>query len=286
MKPLLPRNSDAYREMEKAAETRRMIFFTGLPAAGKSLFLRQQVRLAAQAGRRIHLLRWDVALGAFETEVLLAKYPETQGVTHPLIRKAAGVWSRQAISRWQTEYPDAQELLIGEFPISGNRFVELVQVKDDAAESLLAGDAAVYFVPIPTSEVRHKLVAMRQASISNPQHADEKRDAPMQTLQSVWKETRSLAVGLGYVDETEGTNPTGYDSTIYRRVFEHLLQHRHCRVLAVEGVYEGVGSAHDIDVEVREILASSDEVAECIAVLETKWDIDEIYRSVEDWYTV
>lgn len=286
MKSLLPRDSEAFREMAKAAETRRMIFFTGLPAAGKSLFLRQQTMLAAQAGRRIHFLRWDIALGAFQTEVLLAKYPETENVTHPLIRKAAGLWSRKAISRWHTDYPESHELLIGEFPISGNRFVELVQVRDDEVESLLAGDSAIYFVPVPTNEVRRKLVAIRQASIRNPRHSDETRDAPMETLQNVWKETRSLALRLGCVGEVKGTNQTEYDSTIYRYFFEHLLQHRNCQVLTVEGVYSGVGSAHDIDVEVREILASVDEVAKFVAVLETEWNIDEINRSVKNWYKV
>ncbi|MFT5113330.1 MAG: hypothetical protein ACI8P9_002659 [Parasphingorhabdus sp.] len=272
--------------MAAAANERRMIFFTGLPAAGKSLFLQQQTLLAADAGKRIHFLRWDIALAAFQEKSLLTKYPDTDGVTHPLIRKAAGLWSRRAIARWQLEFPGSEELLIGEFPISGNRFVELVQVMDDDVEPVLAGDSAVFFVPVPTNEVRRKLVAKRQASISNPQHSDETRDAPMSTLENVWRETRYLAGDLGLISVTEDSSSVDYDQTIYACFFQHLLQHRNNRVLAVEEMYAGVGSAHDFNVECCEIIASASEANECVSVLESTWNREEINRSVESWYNV
>jgi hypothetical protein len=263
-----------------------MIFFAGLPAAGKSLFLQQQALLAAQAGRRIHFLRWDAALAAFETDVLLAKYPEIDRVSHPVIRKAAGLWSRQAVACWQADFPAAEELLIGELPISGNRFVELVQVHQDAAEPLLAGDSAVFFVPVPANDVRRKLEAKRQASITNPQHADEARDAPMNTMENVLRETRAMAIDLGLVNAEEAANANAYDATIYSRFFQHLLQHRNCRVLAVEALYPGVGSAHDLDAAGHELMASSGEVADFIAALENALSTDEINRSVKNWYQV
>lgn len=261
-----------------------MVFFAGLPAAGKSLLLQQQALLAVRSGRRVHFLRWDAALAAFQTKALLAKYPDTDGVTHPFIRRAAGVWSRQAVARWHAASPGSKELLIGELPISGNRVVELVQRKNDVAEPLLAGTSTTFFVPVPSNEVRHQLVAKRQASITNPQHSDEARDAPMHTLENVWRETRALAIELGLVGMTEAASATAYDSTIYRRFFRYLLQHRNCRILAIESLYPGVGSAHGLDVASQELMASVDEVADFVAALEDSSSADEISRSVESWH--
>ena len=122
---------------------------------------------------RIHFLRWDAALAAFETEALLRRHPETANVTHPVIRKAAGLWSRQAVSRWRAEFSGPEDVLIGELPISGNRFAELVHVHDDDAELLLAGDLPRFFVPVPMTDVRHLLESKRQESLAAPRHTDE-----------------------------------------------------------------------------------------------------------------
>ncbi len=283
---VIPSDTAIGARMVAAAEACRMIFFAGLPAAGKSLFLQQQALMAAQAGRRLHLLQWDVARAAFETEALLAKYPETGGVTHPMIRKAAGLWSRQAVARWQAEFSGPEELLIGEVPIIGNRFVELAQIHDDAAEPLLAGDRTVFFVPVPSNDVRRKIEAKRQASITNPQHANEARDAPMHVLQQVWRDTRSTAIDLGLVDGAEAVGDNAYDAVIYGRLYEHMLQHRNCRVLSVDTLYPAAGSAYDLDVASHALMASAGDVADVLAALESSMSADEIRRSVETWYQI
>ena len=128
---VIPRVAGIGAEMAAAAESQRAIFYSGLPGVGKSLFLQQQTLMATAAGRQVHLLQWDVARAGFESEALLAQYPETDGVTHPMIRKAAGLWSRRAVARWHEEFFGPEHLLIGEVPIIGNRFVELAQIHDD-----------------------------------------------------------------------------------------------------------------------------------------------------------
>ncbi|MBT3332600.1 MAG: hypothetical protein HOK21_19395 [Rhodospirillaceae bacterium] len=283
---VIPIDTGIGAQMAAAVKACRMIFFAGLPAVGKSLFLQQQALMAAQAGRRLHLLRWDVARAAFETEALLAKYPETDGVTHPVIRKAAGLWSRQAVARWQAAFPGPDELLIGEVPIIGNRFVELAQIHDDAAEPLLAGEATVFFVPVPSNDVRQQLEAKRQASISNPQHANEARDAPMNVLRQIWRDTCTRAVDLGLVDAEVAAGAKAYDATIYSRLYQHMLQHRNCRVLSIDRLYPAAGSAYDLDVARHELMASAGDVADVMAALENSMSADEISRSVEYWYQI
>ena len=74
--------------------------FAGLPGTGKSLLVQQLTQLAASAGRRVHLLQWDVARPPFEASAAGRRYPVVDGVTHPVIRKAVGLWARRAVVAW------------------------------------------------------------------------------------------------------------------------------------------------------------------------------------------
>jgi hypothetical protein len=283
---IFPSDSPNGAEMADALENCRLIFFAGLPGTGKSLFVRQQAVLAARAGKRVHFLRWDAVRPTFETDALLQRYPDTDGVTHPVIRKAAGRWARPAIARWHAEFPGSDHVLVGELPISGNRFAELVHVHDDDIEPLLAGDLTRFLVPVPTTEVRRALESKRQDSISSPQHADEARDAPMNILRQVWTDTRSKAADLGLVDGDDAAAADEYDPTTYQRFFQHVLQRRNCRILDVDTVYADVGSSHDLDVPTDELVPSADEIADVLASLEATWTTDQIARSVDAWYEV
>src|SRR5687768_2694168 len=95
---VVPRDSGLYRTLHRAATERRCVFFAGLPGVGKSLLLQQTGLIAAEAGRRVALLQWDVVRGSFETPEVLARYPEVDGVTHAVIRKAVGLWARGAVA--------------------------------------------------------------------------------------------------------------------------------------------------------------------------------------------
>lgn len=281
-----PSDSPIGAELDDALANCRSIFFAGLPGAGKSLFVREQALLATRAGKRVHLLRWDAVRPTFETDAVLDRFPDTDGVTHPVVRKAAGRWARQAIARWQAEFPGSDHVLIGELPIIGNRLAELVHVCDDGVEPLLAGDLTRFLVPVPTTEVRRVLESKRQGSISIPLHADEARDAPMNILRQVWTDTRSKAAELGLVDGDDTAAADEYDPTTYRRFFEHLLQRRNCRILHVDTVYTEVGSSHDLDAPTEELVPSPDEISDVLASLEATWTTDEIVRSVDAWYEV
>src|SRR5579864_1476208 len=109
-----------------AAEA-RVIFVTGLPGTGKSLVIRGLADLAAGAGRTVHTLQWDVARPVFEASPVGRRYPLVDGVTHVVIRKAAGLWVRGALADWHAANPSAAHVLIGELPLVGGRFIELAR---------------------------------------------------------------------------------------------------------------------------------------------------------------
>ena len=138
-----------YKGFENAIAERRMVFFAGIPGVGKSLHLKNFVSLAQDAGRKVHLLQWDITRAAFETEEVLTRYPEVDGVTHAAIRKAVGLWARRGVLKWYRTHLDPSHLLVGEVPLVGNRLTELVQPLDDEAEPLLAGEKALFITPVP-----------------------------------------------------------------------------------------------------------------------------------------
>ena len=89
----------------RALAGRRVIFFAGLPGTGKSLLVHQLVHLASGAGRQVHLLQWDVARPVFEASPAGRRYPLADGVTHPVIRRAAGLWVRDVLVEWNERHP-------------------------------------------------------------------------------------------------------------------------------------------------------------------------------------
>src|SRR5262249_20421413 len=161
-------------EQLRALGRRRMVFFAGLPGTGKSLLVHQLAHLALDAGRRVHLLQWDVARPVFEASPAGRRYPLVDGVTHAVVRRAAGVWARRAIFEWNARHADPAHLLIGETPFVGNRFVELARRVDDAAESLLGDPSCRFAIAVPSREVRQFLEAERERRAAHPLHPRER----------------------------------------------------------------------------------------------------------------
>ena len=159
---IIPVESGLFRAFQRLAESQRIVFFAGLPGVGKSLLAQQLANLAHATGRQIHLLQWDVARLAFETGAVLARYPEVDDTTHSVIRKAVGLWARNAVLRWHGDYPDSDSLLIGETPLIGNRLIELVRPRDDSVENLLMDERTRFVVPIPSREVRRLIEDSRR----------------------------------------------------------------------------------------------------------------------------
>ncbi len=269
-----------------AAQNCRMVFFTGLLAAGKSFLMREQISMAVAAGRRVQIIRWDAGVASFQNDSILARYPDVEGGSHPVIRKAAGLWARTAVARWLSELRDPKEMLIGEAPIIGNRNSEFVQVLPDVAEPALASRTTAFFYPVPTGDLREKLEAIRKATFANPQHPDEAKDAPPEIMNLAWRLTCAKAIELGLFNAGDIRDQSIYDETTYRRFFDHLLRHRNARAIDIDVLYTVSGSSHDLDGSISELLATQSEIENAIASVELAMTPEKVAREVENWYRV
>ena len=213
----------------------RIVFFAGLPGTGKSLLVHQLAHLAGRERRNVHLLQWDIARPVFEASPAGRRYPIVDGVTHAVIRKAAGWWVRHALLAWNTRQSGADHLLIGETPFVGNRFVELAQRLDDGAEALLAAPSCRFVIAVPSRAVRRHLEAERERRAASPLHPREREDAPPRVLRELWADLAVVARQLGIVDPEPGDDGmAAYEPAVYRRVYEAILRHRNVEVAALD----------------------------------------------------
>ncbi len=286
---ILPTDSNIYTTFQQLVTEQRLVFLAGLPGTGKSLLIQQLVLLAQQAGRTVDLLQWDLARAPFETAVLLQKYPESNGVTHPAIRKAVGLWARTAVHHWYTRHQHGNRLLIGETPLIGNRLIELVQSTDDAIEASLRSARTLFVVPVPSASVRRHIEAAREKSIVNPQHQNETKDAPPNVLHAIWQEVARLGQRLQLIkksDFSEKSDFSAYDPGIYTAVYQHLLQHRHHHILPVNTLLTPSGSAYDLQLSGSELAAKPAEVDAIMQQIETEFTGNELETAVANWYRV
>jgi hypothetical protein len=278
---ILRTGSALLEDLGAAARDDRCVFFAGLPGVGKTLLVQQLARLAHGVGRRVHLLQWDVARLAFETPALLSRYPEVDGVTHAALRKAVGVWVRDAVQQWDVSYPEATNLLIGETPLIGNRLIELVRVQDDAAERVLQSARTEFLVPAPSERVRTAIEDARAREMEHPSHAREVANAPVGLVQAQWAQVLEAASLMGFAPRER---PTAYEPGLYAAVYARLLRHRRHRVLFIDDVLVPRGSAYALEIPVRsELRPGLDDVRKAIAVVE-EWPLDRLVTEVERWY--
>jgi hypothetical protein len=273
------------RDLESAlaslAGEKRMVFFAGLPGVGKSLFIRELAQAAHGAGRTVHLLQWDVVRPAFVTPAIDARYPEVDGLTHAMIRKAVGIWSRAAAYRWHQEH-DAGHILVGEVPLIGCRLLDLVQVQADTAEALLGGPDVVFATPVPSVAIRNVIEGARGRTFANPTHARESADAPPPLMRRAWQEVHRLAVKLGATTPMSGEIP--FDPQAYAAVYRHLLRHRHALMVSVNVPLQPGKSVYALDVAATELVPRSGEAEELVARLEMRFMPEQIERDVAGWF--
>lgn len=270
--------------LEGLARSRRTVFVAGLPGTGKSLLIHQLAHLAAGAGRVLHLLQWDVARPAFETSAAGRRYPLADGVTHPLVRKAVGLWARRALAEWERRCAAPEHLLIGEAPFVGGRLIELARPADDAAEAILASAACRFAIAVPSAEVRRHLEAERERRAARPVHPREREDAPPHVLRDLWLELADVARALGI-----GVQPgDGYDPRTYRQVYEALLRHRHVDAIALETVLPTATlSVYDFAVAHADLVPSEEEASAVLREVEARWpDPAALARDVARWWVV
>lgn len=284
---ILPPTSALYQTFSDLVKSKRFIFVAGIPGVGKSLYVQQLALLAQRAGRAVHLFQYDVARMAFEgSEIGRTKYPEIEGVTQPMMRKAVGHWAREGVCTWYETYADPAHILIGEVPLVGNRLIELVQPIDDQLEPLLSGEMAQFLVPVPSKAIRKKIEASRAASIANPRNAKEFKDAQPQVLQQNWRDVQMLGHLLGAGDAYAGAGIPPYEPAVYSAVFRHLLQHRPAEILEIDIDLKPSGSVYDLDGIISEPAASPEEVARIIAEVEARYTLETAAAAVETWYNV
>ncbi len=276
---IIPFGSALRDTIERHAARDRMIFFAGLPGVGKSLLLQQTVLIAATLGRKVSLLQWDVARIAFERPDLLERYPEVAGVTHAGIRLAAGNWVRGAIRQWAEKRSNRKNLLVGEIPLVGNRFVEVARPESDPAEALLAASSATFFVPAPTLELRRELEAARRREMSNPIHSREAANASPSVLEALMLEIRQLAPKLN-IPPGKGE---GYDPELYLAVYGWLLRHRHFVPLWIRDFLAVEDSPHKLPDGIEDIVPSSVAVRRHGNALSAVSD-DELKARAESWW--
>lgn len=281
-KIVLPNTSTAYKLCDKLVQSAKIIILTGLPGVGKSLYVQQLALMAQAAGRKVHLLQWDVTRSAFETPENLAKYPEIDGVTHAMIRQAVGIWTRQAIMDWSQAFSSHEHILIGEAPFIGDRLMQLAKVIDDSAEELLKSAKTHFILPVPSKAVRAQIEDNRAESIANPQHENETKDAPPNILEMLWYEICTVGHRVG-ITETAQDRPA-YDPDVYQKIYEYLLQHRNSTTLIVDEVFERSGSVYDLEHIAGHLKASPEQVQQIMSQLEKDMSVEEVQAEVDAWY--
>jgi hypothetical protein len=267
-------------ELERLARA-RMVFFAGLPGTGKSLLLNQLAHLAHAADRVVHLLQWDVVRPVFEATRAAARYPGIDGVTHGVVRRAIGLWVREAIVRWERAHPGPEHLLVGETPFIGNRFVELARRVGDEAEPLLTRPACRFALAVPTRDVRRFLEAERERRAVRPQHEREQEDAPPDVLRALWREVAAIGRTCGI-----GDGAAAYDPDVYRAVYTRVLRHRALDVLTLDTVLPTAAvSVYDFAIVRLEMLPEPAEAEGFVAAVERRYpDLAVLDREIAAWW--
>jgi hypothetical protein len=221
------------------------VFAAGLPGTGKSLVIRELAHVAANAGRPVHLLQWDVARPVFEASKSGRRYPVVDGVTHPIVRRAVGLWARRALAAWQRRHAGAEHLLIGETPLVGGRLIELARHADDAAEPLLSAPTCRFAIVVPSVEVRQFIERERDRCAVRPRNPREREVVDV---------ARQMGVSVGVDPHAR------YEPDVYRLVYERVLCHRQTDTLRLDIVLPTEDrSVYDLTVPHRDLRPDEDE---------------------------
>jgi hypothetical protein len=273
----------AGQALEAAARQARCAVICGVPGMGKSLLLRELGRIAAELGRTVHRLQWDVARQSFEWADILARYPEIEGSTHPVIRRAAGLWVRYAVSRWWENHPQEQHLLLIEAPLVGGRFIELARQEQDTAETPLASPATSFLVPVPSTEVRAAIQAARVSDTAAPRHARDAASAIPVLVDVLWEEVAGAARALGLPEAAAGPEPSAYSPDLYGALFRQVLRHRHIVEVPVTEIVPEPGSPHEHARQSQELAPEDAEVSSLIGEAEAE-GVAQVVSACEAWY--
>jgi len=270
--------------LRRLAGDRRAILFAGLPGTGKSFLAHRAAEFAHAAGRPVHLLQWDVVRPVFEATPAGRRYPMRDGITQPIIRRAAGIWARAAVARWDAAQP-RDAVLIGECPLVGHRFIELARPAADDAEALLAGARCVFAVPVPSVEIRRALEADRNRRSLEWRHEREREDALPAVLRALWDDVAEAARRLG-ISERRADPSFPYDPDVYAKVYRRVLGRRGACVLAIDRLMSSSAcSVYAFSFPTNDVMPTSAEADEQIKTVEAAYpDPAALDREVARWY--
>jgi len=272
--------------LEHLARTARVVCFAGLPGTGKSFFARRLAEVASAAGRSISLLQWDVVRPVFEASPSGHRFPMRDGVTQPMIRKAAGEWVRKAVIGWHDLHPGSAPLLIGETPLVGNRFVELVRRRNDPAEALLAGETCVFVVPVPSAAARREFEVARAKRAA--EETNDRGGAVPSVLAALWDELVEVSRKLGMPATVAAAARPPYDPALYERVYRRVLANRRSRVFRVDRLEPDSAAAQaPLSFPAPDVVPTLDEADLAIRETEARYPRPAaLDREIEDWYVV
>lgn len=224
--------------------------------------------MAHETGREVTLLQWDVARPVFEAHPAAARFPMVDSITQPVIRRAVGLWAREAVAAWD-DGATAEGILLVEAPLVGWRLVELIRSYDDAAGALLASDACRFVLPVPTEDMQRRITEMRQERAAAPTNASEREDAPPRVLDAMWRLMLEAGAALGLLSMAEA--PATYDAAVYQQVYERLLRHRHIEVLNIDTLLPPVPtSVYEFDFPVSRLVSADDVIEFFVGLAETE----------------
>jgi hypothetical protein len=280
LSPVFPSDSPPSRLLQDVARDARCSVICGIPGAGKSLLVREQILIARGLGRSVHCLQWDRSRLVFDQPQILARYPEIDNVTHPVLRRAAGLWVRGAVADWFASHSDSKHLLVVEAPFVGGRFIELAVPGEDAAERFLAADSTRFLVPQPTREVRSALEAARARDSAHHRHALDAKSAPPALAEANWKQLLASADVLGI---TRDRSDSSYSPEVYFAVYRHLLRHRRVDALPVSQLVRVASSAHELGENLSLLAPTDTDAVHLVNVVENS-GVDHAVRATEAWY--
>lgn len=279
---IIPVNSPIYQALEKAANTAKVVVFSGLPGVGKSLYINQFQLIAEAKGKKVSVIQWDIARKSFETKEIAKHYPIENDEVHNGVKLSAGAWLLDTIKNWLAQHPKADNLLLIEAPLVGHRFIELAKIqRDEALENFFKSPDFQMLIPIPSKKVRAKIEENRRKQVS--EDAKTWMGAKPSVMLLIWKMVCGIANEFGKNISMEGQPP--YDPEVYEFVFKKILQHRHFTPLHIDEIYK-VNIENEADLHNTGSLAATDATAnEYAAKLRRQYpQMAEIDAIVNRWY--
>ena len=279
---VIPASSPVFQTLQKAANSAKILVFSGLPGVGKSLYINQFQLIAAALGRKITVIQWDIARKAFETPEISARYPMGKGVVHNGLKLCAGKWLIATIVNWLSENKDPEQLLLIEAPLVGHRFIEIAKIQaNEKLEAFFKSPAFQVLVPIPSKKVREKIEADRRAQIS--EDAKTWVGAKPSVMLMLWKMICGIANEFGRNISMDGQPP--YNPEVYEFVFGKILKHRHFVPLHIDEIFS-VNIENEADLHNTGSLAADIETANLFgARVAAEFGNDAVLDEVVDkWY--